>query len=394
MNLTDPAFIADPYPSFASHRADAPIQWSVDQQMFLALSHRSASAVLRSRSLGRIWEDFLPVRAFEALNLIHRHALLEMEPPAHTRLRRLITSAFSRGHVERLRPQIALLTEELADQLAESGPEVDLISAYAEPLPVAVIGALLGVPRHDWPLLRPWSNAIVKMYEYQRSAEVESAAELAAHDFADYLRALAAERRTALGEDLISDLLRVQDEDGTRITDDELVATGILLLNAGHEATVNVTGNGLGALLARPDQLAIVRAGIDDQAQLAIACEELLRFDGPLQLFERTATADVEIDGVHIAEGQMIAAMLGAANHDPTAFSNPHIMDVTRHPNPHLGFGLGIHFCLGAPLARVEIQTSVRTLLSRFPNLALSQTPRHRPEFVIRGLQSLQVTLG
>lgn len=362
--------------------------------MFLALSHRGASAVLRNRSLGRIWEDFLPAKAFEWLNLIHQHALLEMEPPAHTRLRRLIASAFSRGHVERLRPQIALLAEELADQLADFGPEVDLISTYAEPLPVAVIGALLGVPRQDWPLLRPWSNAIVKMYEYQRSAEVESAAELAARDFADYLRALAAERRTALGEDLISDLLRVQDEDGTRITDDELVATGILLLNAGHEATVNVTGNGLGALLTRPDQLAIVRAGIDDHAKLAVACEELLRFDGPLQLFERTATADVQIEGVQIAEGQLIAAMLGAANHDPAVFTAPHVMDVTRDPNPHLGFGLGIHFCLGAPLARVEIQTSVRTLLTRFPNLALSQTPLHRPEFVIRGLQSLQVTLG
>ena len=396
MRVSDPAFIDDPYPTFAAMRAEAPVQWSDELGMYLALSYDAVGQVLRTRTLGRIWEDFTPASAFEQVNLIHRHALLEMEPPDHTRLRRLVAAAFSRGHVERLRPRVAALADELADRVADGGSgggTVDLLTTYAEPLPVAVIGELLGVPREDWPLLRPWSNAIVKMYEYDRTPDSDAAAERAASEFADYLTDLAAVRRTRLGDDLISDLLRVQDADGSKVTDDELVATGILLLNAGHEATVNVTGNGLAALLARPDQLRTVRDGLDDPAVIAAAGEEMLRFDGPLQLFERTATAATEIAGTTIEPGQKIAALLGAANHDPAVFTDPEQMDVTRDPNPHVGFGLGIHFCLGAPLARVEIQTSLQTLLSRFPSLQLAEAPQHRPEFVIRGLEELRVTL-
>ncbi|GAB3295475.1 cytochrome P450 [Epidermidibacterium keratini] len=395
MRVSDQAFIDDPYPTFAAMRAEAPVQWSDELGMYVALSYDAVSQVLRTRTLGRIWEDFAPGSAFEQINLIHRHALLEMEPPDHTRLRRLVATAFSRGHVERLRPRVAALAAELADDVADAGSggsAVDLLSVYAEPLPVAVIGELLGVPRDDWPLLRPWSNAIVKMYEYDRSPESDAAAEQAASEFAGYLRELAAVRRTRLGDDLISDLLRVQDADGQKVTDDELIATGILLLNAGHEATVNTTGNGLAALLQRPDQLTTVREGLSDPAVIAAAGEEMLRFDGPLQLFERTATAPTEIAGTTIEAGQKIAALLGSANHDPAVFADPAAMDVTRDPNPHVGFGLGIHFCLGAPLARVEIQTSLQTLLARFPALRLAAEPRHRPEFVIRGLEQLQVT--
>lgn len=397
MRTDDREFIDDPYAAFARLRAQAPVQWDDDLGMYIALTHKAVGAVLRNRSLGRIWEDFTPRSDFVALNLIHRHAVLEMEPPDHTRLRRLVASAFGRGHVERLRPAIERIAAGLADDVAERGADgspVDLLEAYAEPLPVAVIATLLDVPRDDWPLLRPWSNAIVKMYEYDRTPQTERAAEQAAAEFADYLRELAGERRTRMGEDLISDLVRVQDDDGSTITDDELVATGILLLNAGHEATVNTTGNGIAALLQRPDQLRTVREQVDDDGRIATATEEMLRFDGPLQLFERTATAPVTIEGVTIEPGQKIAALLGAANHDPAVFERPNEMDVTRDPNPHLAFGLGIHFCLGAPLARVEIQTSLRTLLTRFPDLALAEQPVHRPEFVIRGLESLRVTTG
>lgn len=396
MRADDPGFLDDPYSTFARLRDAAPLQWDDDLGMFIALSHRAVGAVLRNRSLGRVWEDFAPRGEFEALNMIHRHALLEMEPPDHTRVRRLVAAAFGRGHVERLRPAVRRIAEQLAAELADAGSggsTVDLLAAYAEPLPVAVIATLLDVPRADWALLRPWSNAIVKMYEYGRTEETERAAEQASREFADYLLALAAERRASLGDDLISDLLRVQDSDGTKITDEELVATGILLLNAGHEATVNTTGNGFAALLARPDQLRIVRDGLHDDALIAGAVEEFLRFDGPLQLFERTATAPVEIEGVTIEEGQKVAALLGAANHDPAVFEAPETMDVTRDPNPHLAFGLGIHFCLGAPLARVELQTSVRVLLERFSHIALAEIPRHKPEFVIRGLESVPVTL-
>ncbi|MGY2002710.1 cytochrome P450 [Blastococcus sp. SYSU DS1024] len=393
LDLTAPSFVADPYPAFARARAQAPVQWHEGLGLWLALTHAESNAVLRDRRLGRIWRDKEPAERFGSFNLIHRNAILEMEPPDHTRLRRLITSAFARGHVERLRPWVEELAGRLADELVErsAGSEpVDLLTGMAEQLPVAVIAELLGVPEADRPLLRPWSNAIVKMYEYGRTVAVEEAAERAADEFVTYLRQLAAERRTAPGEDLLSHLVSVRDADGDRLTEDELVTTCILLLNAGHEATVNVTGNGMLALLRHPDQLAALRA---DRSLLPAALEELMRFDPPLQLFERTATADVELGGVTVAEGQKIAALLGAANHDPAVFTAPETLDVRRTDNPHIAFGAGIHFCIGAPLARVELQATFGALLDRTSALELGGEPVRRPEFVIRGLETLPVVL-
>jgi cytochrome P450 len=260
----------------------------------------------------------------------------------------------------------------------------------AEELPVAVIAELLGVPDADRPLLRPWSNAIVKMYEYGRTTAAEDAAERAADRFVTYLRGLAAERRRAPGEDLLSHLVTVRDADGDRLTEDELVTTCILLLNAGHEATVNVSGNGLLALLEHPGQLARLRA---DPGLLPTAVEEFMRFDSPLQLFERTATADVEVGGVTVREGQKVAALLGAANRDPAVFADPDTLDVGRTDNPHITFGAGVHFCVGAPLARVELQASFSALLERTSRLELGGAPVRRPEFVIRGLAELPVVL-
>nr|WP_275586326.1 cytochrome P450 [Geodermatophilus normandii] len=325
--------------------------------------------------------------------MIHRNAVLEMEPPDHNRLRRLISAAFARGHVERLRPWVQDLAGELVDGLAErsGGREpVDVLSGMAEELPVAVIAELLGVPAADRPLLRPWSNAIVKMYEYGRATAIEDAAERAAAEFVGYLRELAAQRRRAPGEDLLSHLVTVRDSEGDRLTEDELVTTCILLLNAGHEATVNVSGNGLLALLEHPDQLARLRA---DPDLLPTAIEELMRFDAPLQLFERTATADVEIGGATVREGQKVAALLGAANRDPAVFTDPDTLDVGRTDNPHISFGAGVHFCIGAPLARVELQASFGALLEQTSRLELARPARRRPEFVIRGLAELPVVL-
>jgi cytochrome P450 len=260
----------------------------------------------------------------------------------------------------------------------------------AEQLPVEVIAELLGVPEADKPLLRPWSNAIVKMSEYGRPPAVADAAARAAAEFVEYLRDLAAERRTNLGEDLLSHLVSTRDADGDKLTEDELVTTCVLLLNAGHEATVNVSGNGLLALLEHPDQLQRLR---EDPAQLPTAIEELMRFDSPLQLFERTATEDVEIGGITVERGQKIAALLGAANHDPAVFADPETLDVGRTDNPHISFGAGIHFCIGAPLARVELQASFGALLGRTSRLELGRPARRRPEFVIRGLAELPVVL-
>ena len=393
LDLGDPAVVADPYPAFARARAVAPVQWHEGLQLWLAFTHAESNAVLRDRRLGRIWRDRAPTERFESFNLIHRNAILEMEPPDHTRLRRLISAAFARGHVERLRPWVESYAAELVDGLVErsAGTEpVDVLTGMAEQLPVGVIAELLGVPQADRPLLRPWSNAIVKMYEYGRTAAVEEAAERAAAEFVAYLRGLAAERRREPGEDLLTHLVQVRDTEGDRLTEDELVTTCILLLNAGHEATVNVSGNGLLALLTHPDQLARLRA---DAALLPTAIEELMRFDSPLQLFERTATEDVQVGGATVTAGQKIAALLGAANHDPAVFDRPGDLDVGRTDNPHISFGAGVHFCIGAPLARVELQASFGALLARTSSLELARPARRRPEFVIRGLAELPVVL-
>jgi cytochrome P450 len=328
-----------------------------------------------------------------AFELIHVNSLLENEPPVHTRLRRLVAGAFARGHVDRLRPWVASLADGLADRVADLGADgspVDLIGEYAEPLPVEVIAELLGVPPADRHLLRPWSNAIVKMYEYEVSDQQRQRAEQASAQFVEYLRGLIAQRRRVPGQDLISSLAAQTDQDGARLTEDELVTTCTLLLNAGHEASVNVFGNGMTALLTHPGQHARLR---EDAELVGLAVEELIRYDSPLQLFERTAITDTVVGDVVVSRGQKIAALLGAANRDPAVFIDPNRFDVGRADNPHLGFGAGIHFCVGAPLARLELQAAVRTLLRRFPRLGLYEFPRRRPQFVIRGVEALLVTL-
>jgi hypothetical protein len=393
LQLTSTEVVADPYPYFAAARAEAPVQWHNGLSMYLTFTHAAANAVLRTRTLGRLWKPRWPDVPMPAFVLIHVNSLLENEPPMHTRLRRLVAGAFARGHVERLRPRVAELADRLASDVADAGADgsaVDLISYYAEPLPVQVIAELLGVPEPDWPLLRPWSNAIVKMYEYAVSPAQRESAETASREFVEYLRELVAQRRKAPGADLISSLIAETDSEGGRLTEDELVTTCTLLLDAGHEATVNVVGNGVTALLTQTDQLARLVA---DPDLVPTAVEELIRYDSPLQLFERTAVSDTEIAGVVVRAGEKIAALLGAANRDPAVFDDPDRFDVARADNPHLGFGAGIHFCVGAPLARVELQASLHTLLRRFPKLSLAAMPQRRPEFVIRGVQSLPVTV-
>ncbi|MCU1592101.1 MAG: cytochrome, partial [Frankiales bacterium] len=287
---------------------------------------------------------------------------------------------------ERMRPRVESLADQMADELGES---FDLLGDYAEPMPVFVIADLLGVPREDHVKLRDWSQAIVHMYEPGVDEATKAAAIEASTAFADYVRAVVEQRRASPGEDLISDLIAARD-DGSKLSDDELVASVVLLLNAGHEASVNVFGNGFHALLEHPDQLQRLR---DDPGLLPTAIEELMRFDSPLQLFERTATENVEIGGVTVAAGQKIAALLGSANRDPAVFPDPDTLDVGRTDNPHISFGAGVHFCIGAPLARVELQASFGALLDRTSRLELGAPPTRRPEFVLRGLRELPVVL-
>jgi cytochrome P450 len=391
-DVHDPAFITDPYPHFAAVRASGEVHPHPQLGLPVAASHAAASAVLRHRALGRVWSDAQPVDAFASFNLLHRSSLLEREPPTHTRLRGLVAAAFGRGHVRRLRPRVHELAGGMVARLAERAADAgaaDLLDHLAAPLPVEVIAELLGVPPADRPLLQPWSNAIVKMYEPDPSAEPRRRAEEAATEFVHYLRGLAALRRRTPGEDLISDLVAVRDADGSRLSEDELVGTAVLLLMAGHEATVNVIGNGTLALLRHPDQW---RRLVVDPGLAPTAVEELIRYDSPLQLFERTATEDVEIAGHRVPAGGKIAALLGAAGRDPRAFTDPDRLDVSRSPNPHLGFGAGIHYCLGAPLARLEVEAALHALVARLPGLELAGEPVRRREFVIRGLAVLPVS--
>ncbi len=385
LDLTDASFVADPYPAFAAERGRGPLAWHDASETWLVVSHAACSQALRDRRLGRIWLDKQPVEVFEPFNLLHRNQMMENEPPNHSRLRRKVSTAFARGHVERMRPRVRALGQHLLSQVEEE--PFDALADFAEPLPVLVIAELLGAPTEDFALLRAWSQAIVRMYEPSISADVQEQALAASRDFADYMRQLIARRRTGLGSDLLSDLLRGQvGADG--LTDDEVLASAILLLNAGHEASVNVFGNGLVALLRAPEQWRrVVRGEVD----VGLVVEELLRFDSALQLFERTATSDVEVADVLVRSGQKVAVLLGAANRDPAVFAQPDQLDVGREPNPHLAFGAGIHFCLGAPLARIELAESLRLLTSAYPALALAGDPVRRPTFVLRGYREVPV---
>jgi cytochrome P450 len=385
LDFSDADFLRDPYPALGRLREHAPVSWHAPTGRWLAAGHAAANAVLRDRRLGRFWHDREPAAVYEPFNLLHRNQMMENEPPVHTRLRSLVSKAFARGHVERLRPAV---DAEAAALLAAAGPEFDLLAEFAEPLAVTVIAELLGVPGPDRHRLRPWSAALVRMYEVSPSAEAEAAALTACREFAAYLGDLAARRRAEPRDDLVSHLVAVRD--GTdRLSGDELVASAILLLNAGHEASVNALGGGVVALLRHPDQLARLRA---DRTLIPTAGEEMIRFDPPLHMFVRTAAADVPLPGATVPAGAEVAALLGAANRDPAVFAEPDTFDVGRDPNPHLGFGAGLHFCLGAPLARIELQAGLAALLDHAPGLALTAEPVRRPTFVLRAYTAIPVT--
>lgn len=389
IDLKDPVFIADPYPFLARLRAEEKPIWHEDLGIYLAATHKDASEVLRNKSLGRIYVDREPESDWKTFNWLHSESILESEPPKHTRLRGLISKAFNRNRIESLRPKIEEIVGELLSELTTSGPTFDLISNYAEPLPVRIIAELLGFPRSEEHLLRPWSQAIVKMYEVSPSELVQKEAREAAAEFSQYVHDLMIARKSNPGSDLISELAQVE-EAGERLSTNELIATCVLLLNAGHEASVNGFGNGMVALLNNQNQRELLFKAPEKHSDTAV--EEFLRFDSPLQLFERTAIEDVEISGVKIHEGEKIASLLGAANRDESVFIDPEIMNITRTPNPHISFGGGIHFCIGAPLARLEMSIALPALIKRFPKLQLSSEPKRRDSFTLRGYERVEVS--
>jgi cytochrome P450 len=393
IDFTDPQFVADPYPALKELRnAPGPV-WHEGMQVYLAARHSDANDVFRLKSLGRIFKEKTPEFEWEIFNWLHADSILDSEPPKHTRLRSLVAKAFNRQKIEGMRPAVERITEQLLNAIdlkVKAGDNFDLIEDYAEPLPVKIIADLLGFPESEEHLLRPWSQAIVKMYEVNPSVQYQIEAKKAAAEFADYVRDLATSRKKNPGPDLISDLASVE-ENGEKLNMHELVATCVLLLNAGHEASVNAFGNGMVAALQRPDQVKLLRDTPRDITNTAL--EEFMRFDAPLHLFERTATADTEVGGVQIQEGQKIAALIGSANRDESVFSAPETMDLTRDPNPHIGFGAGIHFCLGAPLARLEMSVSLPALWEKYPTMQLAAEPVRRPTFVLRGYESVAISV-
>ncbi|MBA3552914.1 MAG: cytochrome P450 [Actinobacteria bacterium] len=392
----DPGFVADPYLVYAELRERAPILYDEVTDHWLVSRHRDVNGLLRDRRFGRTYHHMAshadmgrPEEPSEQAPFWHliRSGILDMEPPDHTRVRKLVSNAFTPRMVEGLRGRIQTMTEALVDGVAGAG-EVDLMKAIAEPLPVAVIAEMLGIPQSDRRLLRPWSAEICLMYELNPPEEYARRAVAASLEFSEYLRALSRERRERPADDLISALAEVLVE-GDSLTEDELIGTCVLLLNAGHEATVNVTGNGWWALFRNPDQLSLLRT---DPSLVPRAVEELMRYDTPLQMFERWVLTDSEICGVPVPKGAELGLLFGSANRDPDVFDRPDELNLAREHNPHLSFGAGIHFCLGAPLARLELEISFSTVLRRLPRMELVAEPRWKPGYIIRGLEELRVT--
>lgn len=385
----DPQFFENPYPTYRRLHAECPVFKWQQYGHWCFSKHEDVNALLRDRRFGRQilhlvsreelgWPE--PPEHIKVFTDHEQHSLLELEPPVHTRLRGLISRAFLSRQIERLRPFVADVANKLIDGF--EGDQVDILEAFATPVPVYVICELLGAPQEMAQQFLAWSHDHVAMYMAKRDRAIEDKAVAAVSAFSAYMRKLIAERRKNLGQDLLSELIRAESE-GQKLSEDELVTTAILVLNAGHEATVHATGNGIKAMLERGIHGPITPELVD----------EMMRFDPPLHMFTRYALEDIEFAGVNLKKGDTVGLMLGAANHDAEKFANPEQFDVTRAPNPHVAFGAGIHFCIGAPLARLEMQAALEVLFARFPNMSLAGEPHYKDVYHFHGLEALRVNL-
>ena len=367
---------------------------------FFVTRHEDVRACLRDRRLGRNFRHVGTDAEFKSEPLdprwqsfweVERWSLLWLEPPDHTRIRKLVAAAFTPRSVESMRAPATTLADELLAPLLATG-RMDLLRNFAQPYSISLICRMLGVPTDRQDDLLDWSHAHVKMYEFNTSEAQAIAATQAADDFRAYVLELVEERRRSPRDDMVTALVEARVE-GERLSEDEIVSTVVVLLNAGHEATVNTLGNGIRALAHNPEQWERLVSG---EVTPAAAIEELIRFDPPLQLFERYVLEDgVEIAGTPIPRGEKVSLLFGAANRDPRVFAEPDRLDVGRgNAAEHIGFGGGIHVCIGAPLARIELAASLGALVAAAPNLALAEEPKRAPAFVIWGLESVQLELG
>ena len=385
----DPEFFNNPYPAYAAIREASPAFYWEDYGFWCFARFADVSALLRDRRFGRTAAEAGPRESkphLEPFDALERHSMLELEPPEHTRLRNLVNRAFVSRRIEGLRPGIERQAHERIDAFA-AARSADLVAEFASPIPVAVIADLLGVPRDMGLKLVDWSHRMVAMYQFGAGRAAEDRAAGAARAFADYVRGFARARRGDLGDDLVSQLL-IAESDGGKLSEDELIATVILLLNAGHEATVQAIGNGVKIML---EQGVDARQAFASESATQATVEELLRLDPPLHLFARYALEEVEFAGVRLRKGEKIGLLLGAANRDPERFPNPDAFDPGRTPNPHVSFGAGIHFCVGAPLARLELAVALPVLFARLVGLRLAERPVYRDAFHFHGLEALRV---
>ncbi|MCT4609810.1 MAG: cytochrome P450 [Pelagimonas sp.] len=378
-------FVQNPYPFYDVIRADGDLGYWEDYKRICAVSHRAVSALLRDRRFGREVppEMAQPIPAhLKDFYAIEAHSMLELEPPTHTRLRKLVLRAFTSRRIQELAPEIETLSHELVAKLPKDQP-FDLLRDFAQPLPIIVICRLLGVPEEMAQQLLQWSNDMVAMYQARRDRAIEDRANRAAAEFIAFLTGYVNERRAKPGDDLITSLIAAE-EDGEKLSTQELIATCVLLLNAGHEATVHTIGNGVKTLLENGTRISA------DTAETCI--EEVLRYDPPLHMFTRYAYEEIEVFGHTFQRGDEVALMLGAANRDPAVWQAPDRFDPLRPIQTNTSFGAGLHFCVGAPLARLEMQIALPILFDALPGLKLVEPPRYANLYHFHGLEALRVS--
>ena len=402
IDFSDPDFQQDPYPTLNRVREETAIFADERQDggppMWFLTRHDDVQRTLRDRRLGRVFEHAMtyedvgvepPSEDLGPFLDVERWSLLQLEPPDHTRIRSLLAREFTPKRVAGLQPRMETIVRDL---LADVDPEgFELLTEFAQPYSLLVMCDLLGAPFEDRHRMLEWSHRMVKMYELDTSPDQTEAAVGASAEFDAYVRDLIARRRAEPLDDLISGLCHVETEDGT-LSDEEIVSTVILLLNAGHEATVNTFGNGLTAILQHPDQWSLLTSG---SVEGRVAAEEMFRFDSPLQLFERWILVDdFEVAGQSIPKGHKVAMLFGSANRDPRKWDRPDDLDLTRGDPTHVTFGWGLHHCIGAPLARLEVGTAMDVIARSHPSLRLTEDPRRHRAFVIHGYERVDLALA
>ncbi len=397
--VDDPSFLADPYSTLTELRESTPIFWNEPTHQWMVTRFDDVARLLRDRRLGRVYthrfshEEMGQPEPDPRWGSFHDHerwSLLGLESPVHTRLRRLVSKVFTPRAVAGLESTIRATSDRLLADCREAAT-FDLLSDFAQPLSVDVICSMLGVPTIDGPRLLAWSHAIVKMYELNATDDSRVLANQAAADFMEYIADLISQKRQTPDDLLVSALVGVSDE-GDRLSDHEIICTTMVLLEAGHEASVNTLGNGVVALMHQRDQWARLTAG---EVDAAIAVEELLRWDPPLQLFARwVLEPGVRVGDREMKVGEQVAMLFGSAQRDPRRFADPTSFDIGRNDPSHVGFGGGIHFCVGAPLARLELSIALDGLAKQMPQVRLAGVPTILPTFVLRGFDRVELKIS